>query len=103
MSIKHISFDPYGYVAGTSITGSYQTVLSLSDDSDFLFIFNTCDTALIMRVPSYTSTAEIRLPAGANFSLDCRTNSKRLAKGNIEIKYAGAAPTTGEFCVTVAR
>ena len=104
MSIKHITFDAYGYIAGTSITNLYQTVVTMTDDADFLFVFNTTDKALIMRVPSGTaSTREVRLPAGANFSLDCRTNSKRLAKGLIEIKYASDVPTSGEFCITVAR
>ena len=103
MSIKHLEFDDYGYIAGTSITNAFQTVLTLSDDADFLFIFNTCDQALVVRLPSARSTALVRLPAGANWNLDCRTNSKRLAKGLIEIKYADSVPTTGEISVTVAR
>jgi hypothetical protein len=104
MSIKHITFDDYGYLEAGYLTNSFQGVLSLSDDADFLFVFNTCDAPLILRVPNGSaSTKEVRLPSRCSFCIDCRTNDKRLAKGLIEVRYASVAPTTGEISVTVAR
>lgn len=103
MAIKHLEFDDYGYLAGTSITDSYQDLLSLSDDADVILVFNTCDQAVILKVPSKLSTKEVRLPARASFSIDGRVNSKRLAKGVIQVKHAGVAVTSGEICASVVR
>jgi hypothetical protein len=103
MAIKHVEFDDFGFLLGTSLTGSYQTLLSLSDDADVLAIFNTCDNPITLQVPSKLSTKEIRLPARASTVFDFRTNSKRMAKGIIKVKHSGVAPTTGEISVTVFR
>lgn len=100
--IKHLEFDDYGYIEGSAITNVYQTVLTLTDDADVLFIFNTCNNALILQVPSKISTKEIRLPAEASVTIDCRTNSKRIAKGAIKVKFV-AAVTSGELSITAAR
>lgn len=103
MSIRHVEFDAYGYLDGASITASYQTLVAMSDDADVLFVFNNCDTSLILQIPSKLTTAEMRLPPKASFVLDGRTNSKRIAKGLIRVKYASNVPTAGEITVTVAR
>lgn len=109
MSIKHINFDDYGYKAFGSVTASYTTLLSLSDDADVLFIFNTLNQPILLQLPSKlerassVGTKEVRLPASVSFSIDCRTNSKRVAKGDIKIKYASAAPTSGEITITAVR
>jgi hypothetical protein len=107
--IKHVDFDDYGFLTGTSVTGSYQTLLTLTDDVDVLFVFNTCDKSLLLQVPSKalkatsTTTKEIRLPVNASFVIDCRTNDKRIAKGIIKVKHAGVVPTTGEISITACR
>lgn len=103
MATKHVEFDDYGTIQGTALTGSYQTVLSMTDDADVLAIFNTCDNPIILQVPNKLTTKEIRLAARASTVFDFRTNQKRLAKGLIRAKHAGAAPTTGELSVTVFR
>lgn len=103
MSIKHIEFNNYGYLAGTSITSSYQTLVTMTDDADMMFVFNSCDTSLVLEVPSKFTTAEIRLPAKNSFVLDGRTNSKRIAKGLIRVKYASSVPTSGEISITIGR
>lgn len=107
--IKHISLDDYGYLTGTAITGTYQDLIALTDDADFILVFNSCDKALILKVPSKAerstsvSTKEIRVPSGLSFTIDCRANQKRFPKGTIQVKHAGAAPTTGEVTVTAGR
>lgn len=103
MAIKHLEFDLYGYIAGASLTADYQDVLALSDDADVLLVFNTCDQAILLEVPSKLSTQEVRLPARASFTIDCRTNSKRIARGTIRAKHAGGVPTTGELSITAVR
>ena len=103
MSIKHVTFDDSGTIAFGSLAANYQTVLSLSDDSDLVYLFNTTDVPVTMRVPSGTSTKEIRLPISATITLDCRSNSKRIAKGLIEVKCPASLPTSGEVTVIALR
>ena len=103
VAIKHVEFDDYGYLDGTSVASTYATILTLTDDVDVLFIFNTCDQSLILSIPSKLSTKEMRLPAKCSFVLDCRANSKRIAKGLVRVKYASAVPTSGEISVTAVR
>lgn len=46
MAIKHLTFDNSATVAAASITASYETLLEMSDDADFVFIYNTTDAAI---------------------------------------------------------
>lgn len=107
--IKHVAFDDYGFKAFGSVTSSYTTLLTLTDDADVLMVFNTLDQPVLLEVPSKSekstasTTKEIRLPANASFSIDCRTNQKRIPKGTIRIKYASGAPTSGEINITALR
>ena len=108
--IKHILFDPYGYLDGASITTSFQNLLSLSDDADVLLVFNTLDQPVILNLPSKSEKAtaisyvQMRLPKGANLALDARTNNKRFCKGIIQIKAVSTIPTTGtEITITALR
>lgn len=103
MSIKHLQFDDSATILYSSITGAYQNLLTLSDDSDLLFLYNTTNSALIFKIPSGTTTKEIRVPPGATLSIDARSNSKRLAKGIIQVKHAGVATTSGEVTAIAAR
>jgi hypothetical protein len=103
MSIKHVTFDDSASIAGSSITNTYTDLLSMSDDADVLFVFNTTDAAIFLSIPSGSAASkDIRFPAGSSIALDCRTNSKRLAKGIIKVKYVSAA-SSGEVTVTVCR
>lgn len=109
MSNKHADFDDYGQLAASSLTGSYQTLLTLTDDADILILFNTSNHDLILRVPSKAArstsatTKEIYVCAAQPFVLDLRPGSKRLAKGLIEVKHAGVAPTSGSISATALR
>lgn len=104
MSIKHLQFDDSATVAYGSVTGSYVNLLALSDDADFLWVINGTDAAILLSVPSGAGVSKnLRFPAYSTLTIDCRTNSKRIAKGTIQVKYASGAPTTGEVTVTVAR
>ena len=104
MSIKHLQLDDSASVAFGSITNTYADLLSLSDDADVLFLWNTTDVTLLFNIPSgYSTRKSFRLPAGGSCAIDCRTNSKRIAKGVIQVKYASGAPTFGEATITALR
>lgn len=103
MSIKHITFDDSASLSYFSITGSYQTLLTLSDDADILWLANSTDALILFQVPSSTTTKIIQLLPGASKCIDARSNSKRVAKGLIKVCYSLAAPTAGYVEATAAR
>lgn len=108
MSIKHVEFDASATVAFGSITASYVNLLALGSDSDILWIFNSTNVAILVSLPSGLASGvlvykDIRLPALATMCIDCRSNSKRIAKGTIQVKYASGAPTLGEVTITAGR
>jgi len=103
LSIKHLTFDDSASIAAASITNTYATLLTMSDDADFIFVYNTTDAAIELSIPNGAgSSKNIRYPAGSSMAIDCRTNSKRIAKGLIRVRYV-TAPASGEVTVTVAR
>lgn len=106
MSIKHATFDDSATIAAASITASFANLLSLTDDVDVLFAYNTTDAAISLNIPSGPTTGtrkSIRLPAQSTICIDCRSNSKRIAKGTVQVKYSDSAPTSGEVTITVVR
>ena len=104
MSIKHATFDDSATVAFGALTAAFVDLLVMSDDADLLFVYNTTNAAININVPSGSGTRKsIRLPASSTIAIDCRTNSKRIAKGTIQAKYSSGAPTSGEVTVTVVR
>jgi YbbR domain-containing protein len=104
VSIKHATFDDSATVLFGSLTASFVDLLALSDDIDLLAIYNTTDDAITLNVPSGTSVRKsIRMPATSTLTIDCRSNSKRIAKGTIQVKYSSGAPTTGEVTIVVMR
>lgn len=103
MTIKHLTFDNSGTIEFGALTADYQTIVAMSDDADFLFVYNTTDVAVMLSIPNgANATRDIRYPAKSSMAIDCRTNSKRIAKGSIQVKYV-TIPTLGEVTVTVAR
>lgn len=102
MALRHATFEFGAILPGTSITGSYQTIFTATQDLDFLSIGSTCDVNLLLRVPSVllsgvVTTAELPILARQAFIIDLRSFGKRLAAGAIEVKHAGVAPTSGSF------
>lgn len=75
---------------------------------DFLIIGNTCDTNLLVELPSVSlagvvSVADVPCLATHSFVLDFRAGDKRLAKGLVRVKHNGSAPTSGSFTATGVR
>lgn len=110
MSIRHQRFDDSATILFGALTSNYQNLLALSDDVEIIFIFNTMNVPILLSMPSgYAGTPpsvvykNIRLPATSSMAIDCRTNSKRIATGTIQVKFANTAPNSGEVTITVAR
>ena len=105
MANKLQEFDDSATIPFGSITNSYADFMILPGNVDMVFIFNTTDAPILLNMPSGASgiRKNIRFPAYSSIAMDCRTNSKALAAGTIQIKYASGAPTLGEVTITVAR
>lgn len=108
MTVRHLGFDDYGSIDGTSLTTSYQDLITLTDDIDILFVFNSTTVSIILTIPSYLppktySTKQFRIPANGSVAIDCRTNSKKISKGTIQVKSVTGAAASGEVTVNVCR
>lgn len=110
MSNKHLELDNFGRLAGTSLTTGYQDLITLTDDVEILFFYNSSDVSVTLSIPCLIrrsptplfGTKEWRIPANGSFAIDGRANSKSIPKGVIQVKATGAG-TTGEVVINVAR
>lgn len=94
------SFQSAGEIAGTALTGSYATVLTLNADAVCLVILNSCNNTIYVSLDSGTSDT-LKLESGESLTLDFGTNGRRVASGTtIQAKHAGAAPTQGTIRVS---
>lgn len=104
MSIKHLTLDDTQTLLADAVTSSFQTILSMSDDADLVFIHNGTDVSILVRIPSgYAATKVLRITGMTSMTIDCRSNSKRIAKGLIEACAASDLPSYGEINITVCR
>jgi hypothetical protein len=91
-----------GSIAGTSITGSYQTVLSSIQGRGVVLVFgNSCNTDLVVSLDGGTTNWMI-LPAGFSPVLDFGSNDVEFS-GSVSIKHNGVGPASGTFAVGVIR
>lgn len=94
------TFQSMGSVAGTALTGTYQTVLTLTADAVCLVVLNTCNNTILVSLDGGTSDT-LRLESGESLTLDFGTNGRRVSSGaTIQAKHAGAAPTQGTIRAT---
>lgn len=101
MSLKHAQFQTVSSLDYSVLTTNFQTLVSLEDDVAELFLINTTDAIIRVKLPNLidmavVTTESIRMPARSSWAFSGRTNHKQVCKGNIEIAYTGTAPTTGE-------
>lgn len=110
MARNQAIFDqPYGRLAGASITGSYQTLINIARGSGFLaaesatilLFFNTLDKDIIVSLNGGVTDWGY-IPALANWTLDL-TAGDMLFTGVVQVKHAGVAPTTGAISVSAVR
>lgn len=100
MALKHVQFQAAGSKSFSDITSSFATLLSMTDDADVVYVFNTLDAEVALSFNA-GATSHFVLPAGMGFTFDARTNSKRIAKTDVSVKYTDSAPTSGKIVVTM--
>ena len=96
---KHVVIPAYGRIDGTAITGSYQTVITATNDCYSIQVFNTCDNPIILSMDGGT-TEHYELD-GEGFHIDGRANDFQFGKPTIQVKHAGSAPTQGSLRITL--
>ncbi len=91
-----------GKIAGTALTGSYATLITLTFDASMLYFFNSCDDTIILSIDSGTTDA-FELEAGESFTLDLGSNNRKISSGvTIRAKQNSATPTNGTIrCAAV--
>ena len=85
----------YGKIAGSSLTTSYQTVLTMGGAAKILQIWNSTEVPVIFSYDGGT-TANIELGPYESESVDYAANGMTLASGTIQAKLvSGSAPVNG--------
>lgn len=84
----------YGKIAGTSLTTTYATLLTMSADARGLTIMNSCDQAVIITLDNGT-TNNIELDAYESITEDYAALGRYLTSSTIKAKHAGTLPKVG--------
>lgn len=84
----------YGTMAAGSITGSYQAVLTDSNNKIYVNLYNGTNSDILVSFNG-TNDHDI-LPPGTALVYNLGALKKHIAT-NVSIKYSGTAPSTGTF------
>lgn len=99
MSIATLS--PYGEIQGSSLTGSYQTILTPSGPYQVVQVFNDCDKPIIMSFDG--GNTETHKLNQESFVLDISANAGLELVLPIKVKHAGSAPSLGSIRVSIIK
>jgi len=91
-----------GKIAGTSLTGSYATLLSMGAAARHLSIFNSCDQTVLVSFNA-GSTDTLELDAGEYFSCDYASLGLQVGSSTIQAKHNGVVPTSGSIRAVIVR
>lgn len=91
-----------GKIAGTSLTGSYATLLSMGGAAKQLTIISSCDQTVLVSLDS-GSTNSFELDAFESISIDYACNGMQLASSTIQAKHGGTVPTVGSIRASIVR
>lgn len=91
-----------GKIAGTSLTGSYATLLSMGGAARHVSIFNSCDEAVLVSFNAGT-TDTLELDAGEYFSCDYAALGMQVGSSTIQAKHAGTVPASGSIRAVIVR
>ena len=86
----------YGKIAGTSLTTSYATLLSMSNPAKTITLMNSCDQAVIITLDNGT-TNNLELDAFEAWTHDFAANSMYLSTSTIKAKHTGTLPKVGSI------
>lgn len=85
-------------IDGTSLTASYQQVFTSSIEVYILFLFNSCDTPILVSLDGGT-TDHFEFDSD-QIVIDLRYNDLGIENIDVQVKHSGAVPTAGSFRVT---
>ena len=97
----HATISPFGELVGASLTGSYQTVTSTTDDVLVVTVFNSCNKPIILSLDNGV-TDHFKLDK-ESFVLDLRSNDRQVKSITCRAKHAGVAPTSGSIRITLMK
>lgn len=96
--LKHAKIPARIRIAGTSITAIYQTVGVFDDDLRCVFVFNSCNTPIVVSFDGgITDHFELDQEG---FDIDLRALSLALEKPTVSVKYVSSPPSSGSVRVT---
>lgn len=99
-STSNIAYQAKGKIVGSSLTGSYATVLDPSSDLKIIYLINSCNNTILVSLDS-GSTDTFELEAGESVTIDLASSGLKFNNTlNIQAKHGGAAPTSGSIRVT---
>lgn len=91
-----------GSIAGASLTGSYQTLISsVPGRGVLLAVGNTCNADVVLSLNGGTTNWMV-IPAGVSFTFNLGAVGVEYS-GTISAKHNGAAPASGTLSVGVIR
>lgn len=100
LTVSNIAYQAKGKISGTSLTGTYATLLNPTSDIRILLFFNSCDATILVSLDGGT-TDTLELEAGESCTIDLATNGLKFDNAvNISAKHGGAAPTSGTIRAT---
>ena len=100
VAATNLAYTAKGKITGSSLTGTYATLLNPTSDLRVLAFFNSCDNTILVSLDGGT-TDSLELEAGESVTLDLAANGLKFDNAvNISAKHAGAAPTNGTIRVT---
>lgn len=95
------TFQAGAQLAGTSLTGTHQTLITASADSVNLLLLNSTDEDITISLDGGT-TDHYFLSPGQSFSLELANQGRHIANGTvIQVKHDGTAPSTGRVVATL--
>jgi hypothetical protein len=100
VAAANLAYYSKGKIAGSSLTGSYATLLDPTADLRILAFLNSCNDTILVSLDGGT-TDSLELEAGESITLDLGQNGLKFSSAvNISAKHNGAAPTAGSIRVT---
>ncbi len=97
---SNIAYQAKGKIAGTSLTGSYATLLDPSSDLRIIYLMNSCDQTILVSLDG-GSTDTFELEPAESVSIDLTSSRMKFSNAvNISAKHAGVVPTAGTIRAT---
>lgn len=97
-SLVEATFQVEGTLSGTALTGTYATLLNLSDNTKTILLRNSCNQTIIISFNASTTHITLERTIGA-ITIDFASLGLK-STATISVKHAGVVPTGGNIYVT---